>query len=80
MTLQCLIFVHFVDMSVLLCLTTVFFSVDINCRARLFDLAVSLLPGLDEPALDVLFSAIKPALQVGLTILCYLVIVIMSLV
>ncbi|XVE97854.1 hypothetical protein REPUB_Repub03eG0054800 [Reevesia pubescens] len=32
-------------------------------RARLFDLAVSLLPGLDEPALDVLFSAIKPALQ-----------------
>ncbi|EOY30181.1 ARM repeat superfamily protein isoform 2 [Theobroma cacao] len=32
-------------------------------RVRLFDLAVSLLPGLDEPALDVLFSAIKPALQ-----------------
>ncbi|XP_022730989.1 RRP12-like protein isoform X2 [Durio zibethinus] len=32
-------------------------------RARLFDLAVSLLPGLDEPALDVLFSAIRPALQ-----------------
>ncbi|OMP11677.1 Armadillo-like helical [Corchorus capsularis] len=32
-------------------------------RARLFDLAVSLLPGLDVPALDVLFSAIKPALQ-----------------
>ncbi|KAE8675058.1 ARM repeat superfamily protein isoform 4 [Hibiscus syriacus] len=32
-------------------------------RARLFDLAVSLLPGLDEPSLDVLFSAIKPALQ-----------------
>ncbi|XVF88941.1 hypothetical protein PTKIN_Ptkin19aG0091600 [Pterospermum kingtungense] len=32
-------------------------------RARLFDLAVSLLPGLDEPALNVLFSAIKPALQ-----------------
>ncbi|XWS72308.1 hypothetical protein CRYUN_Cryun02cG0028800 [Craigia yunnanensis] len=32
-------------------------------RARLFDMAVSLLPGLDEPALDVLFSAIKPALQ-----------------
>ncbi|XWS70113.1 hypothetical protein CRYUN_Cryun03dG0021300 [Craigia yunnanensis] len=32
-------------------------------RARLFDLAVSLLSGLDEPALDVLFSAIKPALQ-----------------
>ncbi|XWS17532.1 hypothetical protein CRYUN_Cryun33cG0075300 [Craigia yunnanensis] len=32
-------------------------------RAQLFDLAVSLLPGLDEPALDVLFSAIKPALQ-----------------
>ncbi|KAE8687580.1 hypothetical protein F3Y22_tig00111013pilonHSYRG00174 [Hibiscus syriacus] len=32
-------------------------------RMRLFDLAVSLLPGLDEPAIDVLFSAMKPALQ-----------------
>ncbi|TYI17340.1 hypothetical protein ES332_A07G017200v1 [Gossypium tomentosum] len=32
-------------------------------RARLIDLAVSLLPGLDEPALNLLFIAIKPALQ-----------------
>ncbi|GLT76220.1 hypothetical protein SLA2020_478930 [Shorea laevis] len=32
-------------------------------RAQLFDLAVALLPGLDEQALDTLFSAIKPALQ-----------------
>ncbi|KAM2313831.1 hypothetical protein ACFX1S_026933 [Malus domestica] len=32
-------------------------------RAQLFDLAVSLLPGLDEKEVDVLFSAIKTALQ-----------------
>lgn len=32
-------------------------------RARLFDLAVSLLPGLDSEESDVLFTAIKPALQ-----------------
>ncbi|GLT62846.1 hypothetical protein SLA2020_354490 [Shorea laevis] len=32
-------------------------------RAHLFDLAVALLPGLDEQALDTLFSAIKPALK-----------------
>lgn len=32
-------------------------------RARLFDLAVSLLPGLNAKEIDVLFVAIKPALQ-----------------
>lgn len=32
-------------------------------RARLFDLAVALLPGSDNESLDILFSAIKPALQ-----------------
>ncbi|GLT98825.1 hypothetical protein SLE2022_163050 [Rubroshorea leprosula] len=32
-------------------------------RAQQFDLAVALLPGLDEQALDTLFNAIKPALQ-----------------
>ncbi|KDP33963.1 hypothetical protein JCGZ_07534 [Jatropha curcas] len=32
-------------------------------RARLFDLAVSLLPGLDVKEIGVLFSAVKPALQ-----------------
>ncbi|KAM0969999.1 hypothetical protein EV1_017912 [Malus domestica] len=32
-------------------------------RAQLFDLAVSLLPGLDAKEVDVLFSAIKTALQ-----------------
>lgn len=54
-----------VVMAVLPCLMTVLYSADINCRARLFDLAVSLLPGLDDPALDLLYSAIKLALQVG---------------
>lgn len=32
-------------------------------RARLFDLAVSLLPGLNTKEIDLLFVAIKPALQ-----------------
>lgn len=32
-------------------------------RARLFDLALSLLPGLNAKEIDVLFVAIKPALQ-----------------
>ncbi|KAF9614359.1 hypothetical protein IFM89_018112 [Coptis chinensis] len=32
-------------------------------RARLLDLAISFLPGLDAKQVDVLFSAIKPALQ-----------------
>eukprot|EP00257_Ricinus_communis_P015111 XP_015572954.1 RRP12-like protein [Ricinus communis] len=32
-------------------------------RARLFDLAVSVLPGLDVEEIGVLFSALKPALQ-----------------
>ncbi|XP_065849103.1 uncharacterized protein [Euphorbia lathyris] len=32
-------------------------------RAHLFDLAVSLLPGLDDKEIGVLFSAVKPALQ-----------------
>ncbi|KAF2304163.1 hypothetical protein GH714_028179 [Hevea brasiliensis] len=32
-------------------------------RAQLFDLAVSLLPGLDGQEIGVLFSAVKPALQ-----------------
>lgn len=35
------------------------------CRARLFDLAVSLLPGLNAKEIAVLFVAIKPALQVA---------------
>lgn len=34
-----------------------------DSRARLFDLAVSLLPGLDGEQINVLYSAVKPALQ-----------------
>lgn len=33
-------------------------------RAQLFDLAVSLLPGLDSKEIDLLFVAIQPALKV----------------
>ena len=33
-------------------------------RAQLFDLAVSLLPGLDPKETDLLFVAIEPALKV----------------
>lgn len=40
------------------------FLLDCMYRARLFDLAVSLLPGLDGQEIGVLFSAVKPALQV----------------
>lgn len=36
----------------------------LNFRALLFDLAVSFLPGLNADEVDVLFNAIKPALQV----------------
>lgn len=38
---------------------------DLNCRARLFDLAVSLLPGLNAKEIDVLFVAVKAALEVS---------------
>lgn len=41
-----------------------FIELHYNCRARLFDLAVSLLPGLSDEEIGVLFSAIMPALQV----------------
>ncbi|CAK7352344.1 unnamed protein product [Dovyalis caffra] len=34
-----------------------------DLRARLFDLAVSLLPGLNDEEINVLYSAVKPALQ-----------------
>ncbi|KAH0925426.1 hypothetical protein HID58_017682 [Brassica napus] len=34
-----------------------------NLRARLFDLLVSLLPGLDGQAVDTVFSSLKPAMQ-----------------
>uniref|UniRef100_A0A6N2L0E4 Uncharacterized protein n=1 Tax=Salix viminalis TaxID=40686 RepID=A0A6N2L0E4_SALVM len=34
-----------------------------DLRARLFDLAASLLPGLDGEEINVLYSAVKPALQ-----------------
>ncbi|XP_010509765.1 PREDICTED: RRP12-like protein isoform X2 [Camelina sativa] len=34
-----------------------------NLRARLFDLLVSILPGLDAQAVDAIFSSLKPALQ-----------------
>lgn len=37
----------------------------LNCRARLLDLAVLFLPGLKVEHVDVLFSAIKPALKVS---------------
>lgn len=40
-------------------------NLDLNCRARLFDLAVSLLPGLNAKEIDVLFVAVKAALEVG---------------
>ena len=40
------------------------FFLHCNCRAQLFDLAVSLLPGLDAKEIDLLFVAIKPALRV----------------
>lgn len=33
-------------------------------RAQLFDLAVSLLPGIGPQETDVLFTAIRPALEV----------------
>lgn len=33
-------------------------------RAQLFDLAVSLLPGLDPKEIDLLFVATEPALKV----------------
>lgn len=33
-------------------------------RAQLFDLAVSLLPGLDHKEIDLLFVATEPALKV----------------
>ncbi|KAF8100994.1 hypothetical protein N665_0212s0035 [Sinapis alba] len=34
-----------------------------NLRATLFDLLVSLLPGLDGPEVDTVFSSLKPAMQ-----------------
>lgn len=34
-----------------------------NLRARLFDLLVSLLPGLDGQEVDTIFSSLKPAMQ-----------------
>lgn len=44
------------------------------CRAQLFDLAVSLLPGLGPQETDVLFTAIIPALKVFsllISLLCF---------
>lgn len=41
-----------------------YFSFHYNCRAQLFDLAVSLLPGLNAKEIDLLFVAVKPALRV----------------
>lgn len=35
-----------------------------SCRAKLIDLAVSLLPGLNEDEIAVLFKAIQPVLKV----------------
>lgn len=37
----------------------------VNCRTRLLDLAVSLLPGLNSGEVDNLFTATKLALQVS---------------
>ena len=39
-------------------------------RARLFDLLVSLLPGLDGQEVDTVFSSLKPAMQVCKLIYC----------
>lgn len=36
-----------------------------TCRAKLYDLAVALLPGLDTVEVNVLFDAVKPALKVS---------------
>lgn len=40
-------------------------------RAQLFDLAVSLLPGLDAKEIDLLFIAIQPALKVCQYLACH---------
>lgn len=39
----------------------------VECRAQLFDLAVSLLPGLDAKEIDLLFVAMEPGLKVNVS-------------